>query len=84
MESARVTFYLFDELVAEEEELYDKRVKTLANQVIGISELAVEKARGTNLEPRALQLGRVITGFSNLLLGVALPSASVQLTDRTS
>jgi hypothetical protein len=32
MESARVTFYLFDELVAEEEELYDKRVKTLAIQ----------------------------------------------------
>jgi len=24
MESARVTFYLFDELVAEEEELYDR------------------------------------------------------------
>jgi hypothetical protein len=47
MESARVTFYLFDELVAEEEELYDKRVKTLAIQVIGISELAAEKARGT-------------------------------------
>lgn len=47
MESARVTFYLFDKLVAEGEALYDKRVKTLANQVIGISELAVEKARGT-------------------------------------
>lgn len=27
MESARVAFYLFDELVAKEEELYDKRVK---------------------------------------------------------
>lgn len=38
MESARVTFYLFDELVAEEEELYDKRVKTLAIQVIGTCE----------------------------------------------
>jgi hypothetical protein len=38
MESARVTFYLFDELVAEEEGLYDKRVKTLAKQAIGISE----------------------------------------------
>ena len=38
MESPRATFYLFDELVAEEEELYDKRVKTLAIQVIGISE----------------------------------------------
>ena len=31
MESARVTFYLFDELVAEGEELYDKRVKTARN-----------------------------------------------------
>ena len=84
MESACVTFYLFDELVAEEGELYDKRVQTLAIQVIEIGEMAVEKARGTNLEPRALQLGRVITGFSNLLLGVALPSAPVQLTDPTS
>ncbi len=55
MESARVTFYLFDELVAEEEELYDKRVKTLAIQVIGISEPGRRKARGTNMEPRALQ-----------------------------
>ena len=43
MESARVAFYLFDELVAEEEELYDKRVKTLANQVIGIGELAEKR-----------------------------------------
>ena len=84
MESARVTFYLFDELVAEKEELYDKRVKNARNPVIRIIELCGRKARGTNIEPRALQLGRVITGFSNLLLGVALPSASVQLTDRTS
>ncbi|MGQ0763028.1 MAG: hypothetical protein ACT4OT_13585 [Acidobacteriota bacterium] len=38
MESARVTFYLFDELVAEEEQLYDKRVKTLAIQMMEISE----------------------------------------------
>ena len=38
MESARVTFYLFDELVAEEEELYDKQVQNACNQVIGISE----------------------------------------------
>jgi hypothetical protein len=30
MESARATFYLFDGLVAEDEDLYDKRVKTLA------------------------------------------------------
>lgn len=29
MESARVTFYLFDELVAEEEELYDSESKRL-------------------------------------------------------
>ena len=45
MESARATFYLFDELVAEEEELYDKRVKTLAIQVIEIGGLAVEGTR---------------------------------------
>lgn len=38
MERARVTFYLFDELVAEQEELYDKRVKTPVLQGIGISE----------------------------------------------
>ena len=54
MESAHVTFYRFDELVAEEEELYDKRGKTLAIQLIGISEADNRKARGTNLEPRAL------------------------------
>lgn len=30
MESVRATFYLFGELVAEEEDLYDKRVKLLA------------------------------------------------------
>jgi len=38
MESARGTFYLFDELVAEEEELYDKRSKTPAIPVIETSE----------------------------------------------
>lgn len=37
--------------------------KTLAKQVIGISELAVEKDTRTNLEPRALQPGRVIYRF---------------------
>lgn len=46
MESARATFYLFNELVAEEEELYDKRLKTLAKQGFGITELEIEKARG--------------------------------------
>ena len=58
--------------------------KRLQIQVIGISEPGNRKARGTNLEPRALQLGRIITDFSNRLLGVGLPSASVRLTDRTS
>ena len=43
MESARATFYLFGELVAGGQELYDKRVKTLAIKVIGNKELAVEK-----------------------------------------
>jgi hypothetical protein len=38
MESARGTFYLFDELVAGEEELYDKRTKTSAIPVIETSE----------------------------------------------
>ena len=55
MESARVTFYLFDELVAEQGKLYDKRVKTLAIQLWGAVNRAEEKARGTNMEPRALQ-----------------------------
>ena len=49
MESARVTFYLSDELVAEEEELYDKRVKTPVIQVIGISEPGNKK--GTRNQP---------------------------------
>lgn len=53
MESARVTFYLFDELVAEEEELYDKRVKTLANHLEGLMNLGRRKARGTKHWNRA-------------------------------
>jgi hypothetical protein len=43
MESARVTFYLFDELVAEQGKLYDKRVKTLANHLDGLMNWAEER-----------------------------------------
>ena len=63
MESAHATFYLFDELVAEEGDLYDKRVKTpqSSDWDMGLSEK--KKARGTNPEPRAVQLVRVIYRF---------------------
>ena len=49
MESARGTLYLFDELVAEEEELYDKRVKTLVIKVIESGEPG--KRKGTRNQP---------------------------------
>jgi len=86
MESARGTFYLIDGLVAEGEELYDKRVKTACNQskLIRLVRIIGNAARGTDIEPRAVQPGRVIIGFSNLLLEDARQSAPVRSTGRAS
>jgi hypothetical protein len=56
MESARATFYLFDGLVAEEKDLYDKRVKSSQSSHWDYRIVRKKKARGTNLEPRAFSL----------------------------